>query len=240
MLKSLAEYGITRLAHNFETLDDESSNLSQTPPILFVPLPLTKLRAHPIEPEFLELMKFRDYVPDGGTWSRPSHCARNAAMYLESCMRRFRPSLAEASARPDFMAVENLEPLWSVSSPPCILPAQPFLVRLGTRWTEMGNPKHHIPWAGRNALSRARGHHIRDEESSSPVDDMDMDDEDEMRKLEDTMSEEEWDQYDRIFPKEARFPALMTSYFGQQQGRVFYACMDSHRLVIRQSKTDFY
>lgn len=117
----LAEYDITRLARNFETIDDEASNLSQTPPILFVPLPLTKLRAHPIEPESLELKKFRDYVPDGSTWSRPSHCARNAAMYLESCMRRFRTSLAEGSACPYFLAAGNLEPLWSVSSPPCIL-----------------------------------------------------------------------------------------------------------------------
>jgi hypothetical protein len=66
--------------------------------------------------------------------------------------------------------------------------------------------------------------------------DMDMDDEDEMRELEDTMSEEEWDKYDRVFPREARFPVLMTSYFGLQHGRVFYACMDGHRLI-RQSKT---
>ncbi|KAG2415900.1 hypothetical protein HFD88_007092 [Aspergillus terreus] len=77
---------------------------------------------------------------------------------------------------------------------------------------------------------------MRNRARQSKVDDMDMDDEDEMRELEDTMSEEEWDQYDRVFPKEARFPVLMTSYFGPQHGRAFYACMDGHRLVIRQSK----
>lgn len=40
----------------------------------------------------------------------------------------------------------------------------------------------------------------------------------------------------RAFEKEERFPVLMISLLGPQHGRLFYACMDGERLVIRQSK----
>lgn len=38
------------------------------------------------------------------------------------------------------------------------------------------------------------------------------------------------------FEKEERFPVLMVSLLGPQHGRLFYACMNGEKLVIRQSK----
>lgn len=37
------------------------------------------------------------------------------------------------------------------------------------------------------------------------------------------------------FARETRFPVLMLSFVGPQHGRIFYACMDGQKLVIRQS-----
>ncbi|OJJ32421.1 hypothetical protein ASPWEDRAFT_44534 [Aspergillus wentii DTO 134E9] len=38
------------------------------------------------------------------------------------------------------------------------------------------------------------------------------------------------------FQDEKRFPVLMTSFLGPQHGRIFYACMDGEKLIIRQSR----
>ncbi|GIK03225.1 hypothetical protein Aspvir_007294 [Aspergillus viridinutans] len=252
----LAEYDITRQGYDFENLDDESSNLGQTPPILFVPLPLAELRAHPIAPECLEHMKYSEYDPDDSTWSTPRHCAHNTATYLDHCMSGFRPSLAEKNTCTDFicsefMERENLEPLcppnpfwfgWGLDGPEwqTISATSPGQVDGQDVYANLTLQTVHSFYGVEGAMH----YHelvviisaMRNRARQFKVDDMDMDDDDEMRELEDTITEKEWDEYDRVFPKEARFPVLMTSYFGPQHGRVFYACMDGQQLIIRQSK----
>ncbi|PKY01541.1 hypothetical protein P168DRAFT_51307 [Aspergillus campestris IBT 28561] len=49
-------------------------------------------------------------------------------------------------------------------------------------------------------------------------------------------SEEELNSMPLEFATERRFPVLILSFVGPQHGRLFYACMDGERLVIRQSK----
>ncbi|KAL5355303.1 hypothetical protein BJX96DRAFT_141072 [Aspergillus floccosus] len=186
-------------------------------------------------------MKFREYDPDDRTWSTPRHCARNAATYLEHCMLHLRPSLVERNTCADYMAEENLEPLW---------PPNPFWFGWGLdgdEWetisaTSAGQVDGQDVYANLtlqtihsfNGKEDAMHHHelvviisaMRNRARQFKLDGMDIIEDDEMRELEDTMTEEEWDEYDRVFPEEARFPVLMISYFGPQYGRVFYSCMD--------------
>lgn len=58
---------------------------------------------------------------------------------------------------------------------------------------------------------------------------------------ENLFEEKDWNQEEislrpRAFEKEERFPVVMASLLGPQHGRLFYACMNGEKLMIRQSK----
>ncbi|PKY00582.1 hypothetical protein P168DRAFT_285258 [Aspergillus campestris IBT 28561] len=260
----LNNHDIIRIDRNFETIDNEVYNLVERPPILFCPFQADILANNPIDPssygsqkEQERAMEFRNYNPPAdpleielGQWD-PMSCGTVVCRYVKAWACGLpRPGLGE---------------WWSIKGPGHARGISiPHPLLLGPGWNRsypsgmdhwstqklMEFPRESSPGVYPHVVAplvqnfNARDNTMlyselstivatmRNRANQPKVDPNNV----EAQEALFTESEEKIHELKREFPMEQRFPVLLLSFVGPQHGRLFYACMDRRRLVIRQSR----